>query len=129
MNELLKAVQTDKPDEVKKLVASGVNIDIVDFSGFTPLLSAIYNQNVEMVRLLLELGANTEISHPITGNTYISQWANNFVEFEYWEDLEEIFFLYCEYAGWKRPEWSSEIVHLIFSKGWPKAADHFKQDF
>lgn len=130
-SELLGSIRRRDLEKIERLANEGEDISspIPEANYMTPLHIAIYNQNIEMTELLLRLGANPEESNPFNGGTFISMWANNYIEFEYWDHLEEIFFLYCKYAGWKRPDWAHDIIHLIFFQGWPKATHFFSQDF
>lgn len=129
-HELFFAIGNDKLEDLKALSKKyDISKSYYEAGGMTPLHSAIYNQNAEAVRMLLELGADPEVNNYRTGATFISMWANQYHEFEYWTELEEMFFLYCEYAGWKREDWCHDIVHLIFFQGWPKATDYFTQNF
>lgn len=130
MHPLFKAISDGKLDDIKKLSKKyDISKSYDEVRGMTPLHSAIYNQNADAVYTLLELGADPEVENPISGHTFISMWARQYIEFEYWDELEDIFFAYCEYGAWKRSDWCHDIVHLIFFQGWPKAADYFKQSF
>jgi len=54
------AVQDDKLDDATKLLAEGANPNFKGSSGITMLNWAIYNQNLEMVKLLIDKGASVD---------------------------------------------------------------------
>jgi ankyrin repeat protein len=64
MTELMKAVQNNDAARVKKLIAQGVNINELDQGGDAPLIIAAYNGYSEIVRLLLEAGADVTVVDP-----------------------------------------------------------------
>jgi ankyrin repeat protein len=45
---------------VEVLVAKGARVDDANDAGETPLISAVHNRNVPMMRLLLKAGANPD---------------------------------------------------------------------
>lgn len=56
-NSILKAVEQNDFCFLKKHLSSD-NVDVADDFGWTPLMSAAYNGNVEVVEYLLKLGVN-----------------------------------------------------------------------
>jgi hypothetical protein len=48
-------------NEVERLLDEGVNINIQDDDGFTPLIIAIVNKDIDLVELLIEKGADVSI--------------------------------------------------------------------
>jgi hypothetical protein len=130
-SEFLGAIRREDLIKIERLAREGADISspIPEANYMTPLHIAIYNHNIDMTRLLLKLGADPWVENPVSGATYISQWENGYHEYEKWDKLEEFFFLYCEYEGHKHPSWCHVITSLIFSEGWPRATDYFKQEF
>lgn len=63
------AVRTGNLDEVRHLLATGVDVNARDHLGGTPLLDAAWNGNLSMVRLLLEKGADVNATHTEAGST------------------------------------------------------------
>lgn len=61
---------SDDLETVKKAIASGADVDQEDFTGFTPLMNALYNGEVEIARLLLKHGADPTKRHS-GGNSVI----------------------------------------------------------
>ena len=58
--ELYQAVSRGDVAELRRLVASGMNVDVLDEDGWTALLYAALNGHVEAIRVLVELGANKD---------------------------------------------------------------------
>ncbi len=82
--EIKKGKSKPQPHEVlKALVATGVNLDALDEYGYTPLMVCTANNNSELVKILLELGADRNIRNQYgqtardiayeTGGRYIYQ--------------------------------------------------------
>jgi ankyrin repeat protein len=46
------------PDVVRALVYGGADLEISDWNGWTPLMKAIYRNNFEIAKILVENGAN-----------------------------------------------------------------------
>lgn len=129
-SELLGAIRRNDLSKVESIAKSGADISspIPEARNMTPLLVAIFGHNIDIIEILLRNGADPEIPNPQLGYTFISAWSRIFEEYESWEKLERIFFLYCEYSGYKKPNWCKSIIHLIFEKGWPEAPMYFSQD-
>lgn len=64
MTTLMKAVQKDDVDRVKTLIAGGANVDELDPNGDAPLVMAAYLGHSEIVKLLLEAGADVTAVDP-----------------------------------------------------------------
>ena len=60
---LTRAVDNDDIEEVRRLIASGANVNgrDEDYDKITPIFVAVENGNVEIVRLLIEAGAKVNI--------------------------------------------------------------------
>jgi ankyrin repeat protein len=64
MTALMNAVQNNDVDGVKKLIAQGVNVSELDANQDAPLVMAAYQGHTEIVRLLLEAGADVTAVDP-----------------------------------------------------------------
>jgi uncharacterized protein len=64
MTALMNAVTSNDANKVRELIAQGVNIDEADASGDSPLIMAAYKGYAEIVRLLLEAGADVSVVDP-----------------------------------------------------------------
>ena len=64
MTALMKAVQANDAAAVKKLIAQGANVNELDASGDAPLVMAAYQGRTEIVKLLLEAGADVAAVDP-----------------------------------------------------------------
>ncbi len=70
MEELLRDACLGNIYTVKQAIAIGLNINEPEEKfGITPLLSAIANENEEMVQFLLQNGASPDLANPLTGET------------------------------------------------------------
>jgi ankyrin repeat protein len=63
MTTLMKAVQHNDAAAVRKLIADGANVDELD-NGDAPLVMAAYKGHTEIVKLLLEAGADVTAVDP-----------------------------------------------------------------
>lgn len=61
---------------VEALAHAGADVDALDSSGVTPLMTAVYMGQVHMARVLLRLGANPNGCSPGTG-TMLHHWAQS----------------------------------------------------
>ena len=64
MTVLMQAVEADKVATVRRLIADGVNVNELDAGGGAPLVMAAYLGHTEIVRLLLEAGADVAAVDP-----------------------------------------------------------------
>ena len=67
------AVREHRPDLVEFLVSRGANVELTGTTGRTPLLTAVMNKDVDIVRLLLRSGA--DINRVMYGVTALSTAA------------------------------------------------------
>jgi len=56
-----KAVSENKLEIVKFLVENGININILDRVSFTPIMTATYDKNYDIMKYLIRVGANPNI--------------------------------------------------------------------
>jgi ankyrin repeat protein len=66
--EMNKAISGRHYNKVR-LLSEIVGVDTPGRDGYTPLMRATFNMNFNMVKLLLELGADPLLEHPKTGET------------------------------------------------------------
>ncbi|MBL8134314.1 MAG: ankyrin repeat domain-containing protein [Anaerolineae bacterium] len=64
MTALMQAVNANDAARVRALIAQGVNINEYDSSGDAPLVMAAYQGHAEIVKLLLEAGADVTVVDP-----------------------------------------------------------------
>jgi len=64
MTALMKAVESNNVASVKQLIAQGVNINELEPNGDAPLVMAAYLGHAEIVKLLLEAGADVTAVDP-----------------------------------------------------------------
>ena len=64
MTALMKAVNHNDAEAVRKLIAQGANVDELEPNGDAPLVMAAYLGHNEIVRLLLEAGADVKAVDP-----------------------------------------------------------------
>jgi uncharacterized protein len=64
MTALMKAVKSNDVARVKELIQQGGNINASDTNGDTPLVMAAYEGCTEIVKLLLEAGADVTVVDP-----------------------------------------------------------------
>ncbi len=60
---LLEIVEKTPIESIQFLIDQGLDVNAIDSGGYTPLLYAVRQRNVEGVRLLLENGADKLIEH------------------------------------------------------------------
>ena len=64
MTTLMKAVNSNNAASVRELIGQGVDVNELDAAGDAPLVMAAYNGHTEIVRLLLEAGADVSAVDP-----------------------------------------------------------------
>jgi ankyrin repeat protein len=64
MAELMKAVKNNEVASVRKLVERGIDVDELDANQDAPLIVAAYKGYTEIVKLLLEAGADVSVVDP-----------------------------------------------------------------
>ncbi len=75
--ELLEAVRDANLDKVKVLLKSKVNLNATDSREMTPLLLSCADNNLEIVKALVEAGADINRKHKETGKTALIYAAAN----------------------------------------------------
>jgi ankyrin repeat protein len=64
MTALMKAVQANEVAQVRRLVSQGVNVNELDQDQDAPLIMAAYKGYTDIVKLLLEAGADVTVVDP-----------------------------------------------------------------
>jgi ankyrin repeat protein len=64
VSDLMTAVRRNDVDRVRTLISQGVDVDAVDNNGDAPLVMAAYLGHDEILRLLLEAGADVTAVDP-----------------------------------------------------------------
>ncbi len=64
MTALMKAIESNDATAVRELIAQGANVDELESNGDAPLVMAAYLGHAEIVRLLLEAGADVKAVDP-----------------------------------------------------------------
>src|SRR5262245_18226939 len=65
-------------DEMRRLLSEGAPEDIKNENGQTALMYAVMHRNLEMVKLLLEVGADTEVKWSQGGHTALQLACGGF---------------------------------------------------
>ncbi len=60
-NELIKAIEKKETTKVYFLLQEGINIDATNENGRTPLMAAITEDDLDLVRIIVEAGADLEL--------------------------------------------------------------------
>jgi len=124
MSKLIDAIHKNLPlDEINKLI-NKKSIDETNDRDFTPLMVAVYNQKIDIAELLLKRGANPWYIN-YAGYSAFMLWVNAFIEMEYWDDMENMFYLMCKYYIYKNEYAPRNLFKLILHHGWPAASRHF----
>lgn len=64
MSHLMTAICRNEVDTVRNLIANGVSVNELDANGDAPLVMAAYQGHTEIVRMLLEAGADVSAVDP-----------------------------------------------------------------
>ena len=67
VDALIEACKCDYIDVVKKLIDAGVEINVADSGGWTPLMTALGNSNYEIADFLIKRGANVDFKETNDG--------------------------------------------------------------
>lgn len=78
---LLQAVQNGDPDQIKKLLADGADIDATDERGRTSAMIAVHTDQLEIFQLLAEKGANINIRDQRLDNPLLYAGAEGKLDF------------------------------------------------
>ena len=75
---LISAVLDENINQVEKLIRKKVNINVIDEEGRTPLMRASWRGFVKIVNILVEAGAEVNITDNFgrTALTYALHWGN-----------------------------------------------------
>lgn len=73
-NDLFASIKYHDKEKAESLISQGANVNVSDFrsQGFTPLIMAITNDDIEMVKLLLRHGADARQQVHIIGGGIIN---------------------------------------------------------
>jgi len=120
--EHIKQTNFEKSKEiVKYLVGKGADIDLYGYSGMSPLACAYYEHSVEMIKFLLELGADpntncylTDGSHNWGYSSTILACINDDLAEEYDDNEQEIERI-IENAGGRLMAWGWNPELYIFT--------------
>jgi len=74
-SSFIQAVKKDNLAEVEKFIDEGVDLELKDLNGYTPLMHAVKQQNTELVKLLAEYGANVDTSDGLEDTPLV--WASS----------------------------------------------------
>lgn len=58
LNEIFTIVNKGNKEELLKLLNTGVDVNVQEKHGRTPLMDAVINKNTEIVRIIIQKGAN-----------------------------------------------------------------------
>ena len=64
-NTITAAVSAGDLAQSRELIKSGVDVNLADPDGTTPLLWAVYNSSLELVQLLLDAGADPNVANSL----------------------------------------------------------------
>ena len=85
-NDLIEAINSKKINLVRKLLNDGVDVNCIDHTGMSPLQHACYKGELDIMRLLIENGANVNDQRhnhaytalmfgALSGNTHVSFYS------------------------------------------------------
>ena len=75
ISALLLATHSGREKEILSLLAAGIDVNLADSDGNTPLMASAMNGSVMIARLLLEAGANPRVSNKWGMNAHaIAVW-------------------------------------------------------
>ena len=109
-NEFIEAVRDSDFEKVKILLKTKVNLNATDSREMTPLLLSSADNNLEMVKLLVEAGADVNRKHKETGkNALIYASANGHLDIlRYLLARPEIL------VNAKDKEGKTALIHAVF---------------
>jgi ankyrin repeat protein len=79
-SEFVKLISKVESKKLKELISKGVNINIQDSDGNTPLIYASYKGYYNIVKLLLEKGSDANICNKLNDNALIESLINGKLE-------------------------------------------------
>ena len=74
-SSFIQAVKKENLAEVERFIDEGVDLELKDINGYTPLMHAVKQQNTELVKLLAEYGANVDTSDGLEDTPLV--WASS----------------------------------------------------
>ncbi|GGE83663.1 ankyrin repeat protein [Priestia taiwanensis] len=77
---LLQATERGETETVKSLIDKGVNVDVQDTNGQTPLMVATYKNDIETATLLIAAGANVNIQDDLKNTPFLYAGAEGYLE-------------------------------------------------
>lgn len=77
---LIQAAEQGNQKAVFELIASGISIDSIDSRGRTALMAATHANQIDMVRVLLENGADVDLQDNVKDNPFLYAGAEGLLE-------------------------------------------------
>jgi ankyrin repeat protein len=74
-SSFIQALKKENLAEVERFIDEGVDLELKDLNGYTPLMHAVKQQNTELVKLLAEYGANVDTSDGLEDTPLV--WASS----------------------------------------------------
>lgn len=115
MSGFFRAVKYGKTDELKKFIASGIDLDAIGPGGDTALHVAARNNMTEPARLLLEAGANPKAGHETDSKRTPLADAVNFGKAE----MAELLTRFGGYTPGERASDGFTLLHRACEKNKP----------